>query len=49
MDMKVKTKEIIKDLCMKAGSSHINSLSAFFFHEVPVPKELLHLKKDADH
>lgn len=48
MNIKEKTKETVKDLCIRTGSSHINSLSAFFFHEVSVPKELLHLKKKAE-
>lgn len=37
-----KFKECLKSLCIKTGEQQLDSKSTIFFHEVPVPKELLH-------
>ena len=33
-------KQHLREVCISNGKRQINNLSHFFFHEVPIPKEL---------
>lgn len=37
-----KFKECLKNLCIKTGEQQLDSKCGILFHEVPIPKELLH-------